>query len=36
MALSANPYVMVERNRKKLSPEYVAPGIRVVGRGGSA
>ncbi|UCC58036.1 MAG: hypothetical protein JSW14_06675 [Candidatus Bathyarchaeum sp.] len=31
-ALSENPYAMVERNRKKLSPDYVAPGIHVVGR----
>ncbi len=35
-ALSENPYGMVERNREKLSPEYVAPGIRVVGRKGGA
>ena len=35
-ALSENPYAVVERNREKLSPEYVAPGIRVVGRRGSA
>ncbi|MCJ7613286.1 hypothetical protein MUO71_00770 [Candidatus Bathyarchaeota archaeon] len=31
-ALSENPVVMVERNREKLSPDYVAPGIRVAGR----
>ena len=31
-ALSENPVSMVERNREKLSPDYVAPGIRVVGR----
>jgi RNase P/RNase MRP subunit p30 len=31
-ALSENPVAMVERNREKLSPNYVAPGIRVVGR----
>ena len=31
-ALSENPWVIVERNRRKLSPDYVAPGIRVVGR----
>jgi RNase P/RNase MRP subunit p30 len=31
-ALSENPCVAVERNREKLSPDYVAPGIRVVGR----
>lgn len=31
-ALSENPVAMVERNREKLSPDYVAPGIRVVRR----
>ena len=31
-AVSETPWVTVERNRKKLSPDYVAPGIRVVGR----
>jgi RNase P/RNase MRP subunit p30 len=31
-ALSENPWVAVTRNREKLSPDYVAPGIRVVGR----
>jgi ribonuclease P/MRP protein subunit RPP1 len=31
-AISENPVAMVERNREKLSPGYVAPGIRVVGR----
>ncbi len=31
-ALSEDPLAIVERNRKKLSPNYVAPGIRVVGR----
>jgi len=31
-ALSENPLAIVERNREKLSPNYVAPGIRVVGR----
>jgi RNase P/RNase MRP subunit p30 len=31
-ALSETPWVTVERNRKKLSPDYVAPGIHVVGR----
>ena len=31
-ALSETPRQMVEQNRKKLSPDYVAPGIRVVGR----
>jgi RNase P/RNase MRP subunit p30 len=35
-ALSENPYTMVERNRKKLSPDSVAPGISVVGRKNSA
>ncbi len=35
-ALSENPYATVERNRKKLSPDYVAPGIHVVGRKGDA
>jgi ribonuclease P/MRP protein subunit RPP1 len=33
-ALLENPFAIVERNREKLSPEYVAPGIRVVGRRG--
>jgi RNase P/RNase MRP subunit p30 len=31
-ALSESPLAIVERNREKLSPNYVAPGIRVVGR----
>jgi RNase P/RNase MRP subunit p30 len=31
-ALSENPWVTVARNREKLSADYVAPGIRVVGR----
>jgi RNase P/RNase MRP subunit p30 len=31
-ALSENPMVVVGRNREKLSPDYVAPGIRVVRR----
>jgi RNase P/RNase MRP subunit p30 len=31
-ALSENPWVTVERNRKKLGSDYVAPGIHVVGR----
>ena len=31
-ALSDNPLIVVERNRKKLSSDYVAPGIQVVGR----
>jgi len=29
-ALSKNPIGLVERNRKKQSPEYVAPGIRII------
>ena len=32
-ALSDNPLAIVKRNRKKLSPGYVAPGIRVVKEG---
>lgn len=32
-AVSRNPRAIVERNRKKLSSSYVAPGIRVVRRG---
>jgi RNase P/RNase MRP subunit p30 len=31
-ALSETPLSAVQRNREKLSPDYVAPGIRVVGR----
>jgi len=31
-ALSEIPLAMVERNREKLSPDYIAPGIRVIGR----
>jgi RNase P/RNase MRP subunit p30 len=31
-ALSETPLETVERNRTKLSPDYVAPGIHVVGR----
>jgi RNase P/RNase MRP subunit p30 len=31
-ALSEAPCEIVERNRNKLSPSYVAPGIRVIGR----
>ena len=31
-AISENPLFILKRNRAKLSPEYVAPGIRVVGR----
>jgi len=32
-ALSENPREIIERNRKKLSPNYVAPGIYVIRRG---
>jgi len=32
-ALSETPLKIVERNRQKLSPDYVAPGVRVVRRG---
>jgi len=35
-ALSENPLAIVERNREKLSPNYIASGIRVVGRESSA
>jgi len=31
-ALSTTPFTIVQRNREKLSPNFVAPGIRVVGR----
>jgi RNase P/RNase MRP subunit p30 len=31
-ALSENPVAMVERNREKLNPDFVAPGIRIAGR----
>lgn len=31
-ALSENPVLMVERNREKLNPDFVAPGIRIAGR----
>jgi len=31
-ALSEDPLAIVERNREKLSPDYVAPGVRVVRR----
>jgi len=31
-ALSEDPVAIVERNREKLSPDYIAPGIRVVRR----
>jgi len=33
MAVSENPEAIVERNRKKLSPNYVAPGVYIVRRG---
>lgn len=32
-ALSENPVAVVERNRGKLSPDYLAPGLRIVKRG---
>ncbi|KYH39566.1 MAG: Ribonuclease P protein component 3 [Candidatus Bathyarchaeota archaeon B63] len=32
-AMSEIPKEIIERNRRKLSPDYVAPGIRVVRRG---
>lgn len=32
-ALSENPLEVVERNRGKLSPDYLAPGLRIVKRG---
>ncbi len=32
-ALSENPVEVVERNRGKLSPDYLAPGVRIVKRG---
>jgi len=32
-ALSKNPHMIVERNRRKLSPDYVAPGVYIVKRG---
>lgn len=32
-ALSENPLAIIKRNRLKLSPDYVAPGIRVIKRG---
>ena len=31
-AVSKTPMEIVERNREKLSPSYVMPGVRVVGR----
>jgi len=35
-ALSEDPLAVVERNRGKLSPDYVAPGLRIVKRGGQS
>lgn len=32
-AVSENPVELVERNRRKLSPDYLAPGLRIVKRG---
>jgi RNase P/RNase MRP subunit p30 len=32
-AVSKNPMAIVRRNREKLSPRFIAPGIRVVRRG---
>ncbi|MEM4704770.1 MAG: hypothetical protein QXJ02_06865, partial [Candidatus Bathyarchaeia archaeon] len=32
-AVSSNPLNMVSRNRAKLSPRFVAPGIRVIRKG---
>jgi RNase P/RNase MRP subunit p30 len=32
-AVSKNPVAIVKRNREKLSPQFVAPGIRVVRKG---
>ncbi len=32
-AVSGNPMLIMKRNREKLSPRFVAPGIRVVRRG---
>ncbi len=32
-AVSTNPDILVKRNREKLSPKFVAPGIRIVRRG---
>ncbi|HDD70375.1 MAG TPA: hypothetical protein ENG19_04510, partial [Candidatus Bathyarchaeota archaeon] len=32
-AVSKNPVAIVKRNREKLSPRFVAPGIRVIRRG---
>ena len=31
-SLSVNPGVMLERNREKLNPDFIAPGIRIAGR----
>jgi len=32
--VSTNPWSIIERNRRKLSGEYAAPGVRVIGQGG--
>jgi len=32
-AISKNPLAIVKRNREKLSPEFIAPGIRIIRRG---
>jgi len=32
-AISKNPRAIVERNREKLNPQFVAPGIRLIRRG---
>jgi hypothetical protein len=32
-AISQNPVSIVKRNRQKLSPNFVAPGIRVIKEG---
>ena len=32
--VSDNPWSIIERNRRKLSGEYAAPGVRVIGQGG--
>jgi RNase P/RNase MRP subunit p30 len=32
-AVSKNPMTIVKRNREKLDPRYVVPGIRIVRRG---
>jgi RNase P/RNase MRP subunit p30 len=32
-AVSTNPSAIVKRNREKLSPQFVAPGIRIIREG---